>query len=191
MLALVFTLAAVAAPPSSTLTGPDGTLAWSVSAAADGVAIEGSSPKWTVSHTATADLRPLRTERTTADGAHHTVVYDATGATVTGPDGVLRVDQAGLWDADTVDVRLGQMVASGQTEVRFDAIDLGGPKVYTFQAAVVGQQDCAGTPCTAVDLTLTGLLRLVGPTWHYAFGADGRLLRFDGPAGSFAVGGAK
>lgn len=186
--------AALAAPPSSTLTGPDGSLSWSVQQSGSSVQVEGASPKWTVKHTASADLRPQRTERHDSTGAVHTIVYDAGGATVTGPDGTERFDVAGLWDADTVDVRLGQLVADGRESVRFQAIDLGGPKVYTFEATVTEQTTCGAVPCAAVELTLTGVLKLVGPTWRYWYAADGGLLRFEGPAGDFSaagVGGAR
>lgn len=186
LLLLPFT-ASAASPPSSSLTGPTGALTWSVRSEGDGLRIDGVSPRWTVHHSAAADLRPLRTERLDADGARHIIVYDARGATVTGPAGELRIERPGLWDADTVDVRLGQLVTQGRDVVRFEAIDLAGPKVYAFQATVVESTSCGSQACTSVELTLTGVLRLVGPTWRFWYAEDGRLLRFEGPAGAFVA----
>ncbi len=185
LLAAVADTSAMAAPPSSTLSGPDGVLRWTVSTSEGAVTVDGSSAAWTVHHQASAALQPIRTERVDKDGARYVTVYDANGASVTGPGGETRFDEAGLWDADTVDIRLGQAIADGADSVRFRAIDVGGPKVYTFQAHVIGAARCGGEPCTAVDLTLTGALRLLGPTWHYWFGSDGKLMRFDGPAGVY------
>lgn len=191
---LVLARAADAAPPSSTLTGSSGTLSWSVQESGATVQIQGRSPRWSVVHEARADLSPVRTERTGAAGERHTIVYDAQGATVTGPDGTERFDVAGLWDADTVDVRLGQAVAQGRSSVRFEAIDVTAPKVYTFEAKVTEQTTCGSQPCTAVELTLTGVLKLLGPTWRYWYAQDGGLLRFEGPIGDYSaagVGGAR
>ena len=41
--------------------------------------------------------------------------------------------------------------------------------------------------CVQENLVMTGVYRLVGPTWNYWDAVDGRLLRFDGPIGSYAV----
>jgi hypothetical protein len=89
-----------------------------------------------------------------------------------------------------VDVRLGAEVAAGRTDQAFSVVDPGSGKVYSLDSATVGGETCGTEPCTHVRVQLTGMLRLVGPTWHYWYLADGQLVRFDGPAGTFAVGGA-
>jgi len=185
-----------AAPPSSTLTGATGQLSWTITPthppAQQGFTIIGRSPSWTVTHQADAQLQPSHTLRVDADGTRHEVRYHTqngtiTGATVTDAAGEHELTQVGLWDADSIDVRLGQQVAQGAQTVRFAAIDLDGPKIYNFAAQVVDHTTCGHQPCTAVELQLTGLLRLVGPTWRYWVGADGELLRFEGPAGDFTA----
>lgn len=192
-LVLVLSLVRIAdaAPPSSNLTGPSGTLSWSVAESGATVNIQGRSPRWSVVHQARANMSPVRTERTGATGERHTVDYDARGATVTGPDGTQRFDVEGLWDADTVDVRLGYAVAQGLRTVRFEAIDVTAPKVYTFEAKVTEQTTCGSQACTAVELTLTGALRYLGPTWRYWYAQDGGLLRFEGPIGDYAAAGVR
>jgi hypothetical protein len=182
---LLFLLAGVALPSSSTLTGPAGTLAWTVAPAGDGVRIEGRSPKWSVTHLANADLTPRRTERTDAAGVRVVVDYTATNATVALPDRTLVVEQPGLWDGDTLDVRLGSLVAGGTQSVDFKALDPASGKVYGFQARPQGRETCGARPCEHVRVNLTGLLRAVGPKWHFWFAADGGLLRFQGPIGDF------
>jgi len=187
----LFVAAALAAPPSSHLTGPEGVLDWSVSTTKDGVTIRGRSPKWAVEHVASADLQPVRTVRRDTDGNEVTVTYSATGAQVTTGERTQTLKGAKLWDGDTVDVRLGAEVAAGRTDLAFQVVDAGGAKVYSMDSALVGDDTCGATPCTHVRVQLTGLLRYVGPTWHYWYGADGALLRFQGPIGSFVAGGAQ
>ena len=177
-------LMTAAAPPSSSLTGADGTLSWSVRADGDRLLVDGRSPKWTVRHVARRDLQPIRTERT-ADGHTVTVAYSDSGAVVTLPNKTVTVERAGLWDSETVDVRLGSLVAAGTKTADFAAVDFGNGKVYEFQARLVGEETCGGDPCSHMRVTLAGLLKPVGPKWHFWFGIDGRLLRFDGPLGKF------
>ncbi len=154
---------------------------------AEGVTIEGKSPRWTVTHRANADLTPLHTDHTDADGRTVTIEYGSSGAVVTLPDKTLTHDEAGLWDADTLDIRLGQQVALGKPEASFHAIDTGSGKVYSFATEVVGTESVGSTECTHVKLQLTGLLKMVGPKWHYWFANDGQLMRFEGPAGTFST----
>jgi len=150
------------------------------------VVIEGRSPKWTVHHEAGADLTPCRTVRTDSEGATVTVDYSATGATVKLPDETIRHDVAGLWDSDTLDIRLGAHAARGWPgDLEFRALDPASGKLYSFEADGEGDDDCGGTPCTHVELQLAGLLGAVAPDWNYWFRADGQLLRFDGPMGEF------
>ena len=102
-----------------------------------------------------------------------------------------RLDGAGLWDAETVDIRLGQRVAEGAEEIDFSAIDLQGLKVYRFHAEVEERTTCGGEPCTRVELRLAGMLRYVGPVWDYWYGEDGQLLRFHAAVGRFSASGVR
>lgn len=187
MLTFALTAAALALPPSSTLAGPTGTLSWTVTAAAGGVHVEGRSPAWTVSHDAAADLTPKRTVRT-EKGVTVTVEYRADGATIRFPDDVIEVRHAGLWDGDTLDVRLGQEVARGRKAFGFAALDPATGDAYDFTVEHVGSETCGPTACEHERVRLAGVLRYVGPTFDFWYAADGRLLRFTGPIGSFQAG---
>ena len=87
LLLALFAGSAQAAPPSATLSGSDGTLAWTVSSSGGAVQIQGSSPKWKVQHTADANMRPRATTRTDPDGKVTKVTYEAGVVTVTLPGG--------------------------------------------------------------------------------------------------------
>ncbi len=190
LLLTAFTFAAgsaLALPPSSDLGGDDGALSWSVSRDGDTVTIRGTSPRWTVVHTATADLTPIRTERSEPDGRTVVIDYTTSGATVVLPEKTVIHDEDDIWDGDTLDIRLGQLAAAGRPEVSFRAVDTASGKVYGFESSEIGQESCGGRACTHVKLTLSGLLKAVGPKFHYWFAEDGQLLRFEGPAGTFAV----
>jgi hypothetical protein len=188
MFAVLLAAVAAAVPPSSTLTGPTGTLSWTVDVRADGVHLEGRSPKWKVVHDANADLTPRHTEHTNPDGATVVVEYTPTSATAVLADGKTVTHLArDLWDGDTVDVRLGARYAAGTVVTAFSAIDPASGKLYRFDTTLVGTEDCAGTPCGHVLLQLTGVLRWVGPSFHYWYRDDGQLLRFEGPAGAFVA----
>lgn len=187
LITVLFTLVAIAAPPSSHMSGPDGKLTWDVHTEDGLVHIEGHSPKWHVVHTARPDLTPVHTEHTGTDGHTVTIDYGPQGTVVKLQGREIHYDRTDLWDADTLDIRLGARFAAGDHDMYFSAVDTGSGKVYSFQAHVAGATTCGSTPCTEVDLELTGLLRLVGPSWKYWYAADGRLLRFEGPAGKFAA----
>lgn len=176
--------AALALPPSSRLGGPAGELTWTVSGAGGGVHIDGKSPAWTIAHDAAADLTPKRTVRT-EEGVTVTIDYRADGCTVRLPRETVEVKRAGLWDGDTLDVRLGQEVARGRTSFVFPAIDPATGSVYDFQVTHVGRETCGAAPCEHERVQLAGMLRYVGPTFDFWYGADGRLLRFEGPIGRF------
>lgn len=184
MLTLALLSSAFALPPSSTLTGPTGTLSWTVTAAAGGAHVEGRSPAWTVSHDAAPDLTPKRTVRT-EKGVTVTVDYRADGATVRFPDRVLEVKRPGLWDGDTLDVRLGQEVAKGRTAFGFAALDPASGDAYDFTVEHVGRETCGAVACVHERVRLAGVLKYVGPTFDFWYAPDGRLVRFTGPIGRF------
>lgn len=178
---------ALAAPPSTTLTGPTGTLRWEVTTEEGQIHILGESPDWKVDHLASADLTPIRTVRIEPDGRTMTVDYAPGGAVVQLPGKEIRHEQVDLWDGDTLDIRLGALSAAGRTENVFSIVDPASGKVYKMDSKKLGDEDCGGTPCAHVRIQLTGMLRLFGPTFEYWFGPDGKLLRFTGPSGEFAA----
>ncbi|MCO4768880.1 MAG: hypothetical protein KDA24_02545 [Deltaproteobacteria bacterium] len=179
---------ASAAPPSSRLTAPEGVLSWTVSITADGVAVSGRSPEWTVEHTAAPDLTPRSTMRTDADGSTVTVVYGPKATTVTLPSKTITHERADLWDADTFDVRLGDRVARRQsTDFAFDALDPASGKVYGFTAETVGEEACGTKACRRVKVRLAGVLKMLGPKWEFWFAPSGQLMRFKGPLGDFVA----
>ncbi len=185
-LMLVATSAA-AAPPSSRLTGDEGVLSWTVAEAGGQVVVDGSSPKWTVHHEATASMTPRKTVRYDADGRKVTVVYGADSVTVTMPSKTVTHDRGDLWDADTLDVRLGHIVSQGgSTDISFDALDPSSGKVYRFDAKTQGSESCGAATCRRVLVRLGGMLKLVGPKWEFWFAPSGQLMRFAGPIGDYA-----
>jgi len=175
-----------AAPPSSALTGDAGDLTWTVSEKDGRLHITGRAPTWTVVHEARLDLTPIRTERTDTDGTV-VVTYRPDGATVVRRGKTIERRDTNLWDADTLDIRLGALAAAGQPVQAFDAVDPASGKVYGFVTQDLGEENCGNRRCRHVKMTLSGMLKPLGPTWHYWFGGDGTLLRFDGPAGEFAA----
>ncbi|MCO4746398.1 MAG: hypothetical protein KC912_16495 [Proteobacteria bacterium] len=185
MLSFLLVTAALAAPPNSTLEGPGGALTWTTTPSAAGLVIAGSSPKWKVTHQAGADFTPKHTERVDATGTKVVVAYRPDGATVTFEDRVVQIDEDGLWDGDTLDVRLGSLIVADRVEQRFRMIDSSSGKVYGFDSQLVGEESCGASACAHVLVQLTGMLRWVGPSFHYWYAEDGRLLKFDGPAGTF------
>ncbi|MDF1562746.1 MAG: hypothetical protein P1V51_06865 [Deltaproteobacteria bacterium] len=176
---------ALSAPPSTVLKGPLGKLEWKVKTTESGLVIDGTSPKWTVHHEAKADFTPILTKRSNPEGRKVEIRYDAKGADFTVNGEKSRIKQKGLWDSESVDIRLGAITAAGQTEVEFPAIDTDSGKVYTFGAEVKEKTSCQGVPCTHVELHLTGFYKLVGPSWDYWFDAEGKLLRFEAKWGKF------
>ncbi len=178
---------ALALPPSSSLGGDDGELTWSVSRSGDTVTIRGQSPKWAVVHTASTDLEPIRTERTEPDGRTVVIDYKGSGVTVVLPERTVIHEEDDIWDGDTLDIRLGQLAAAGHPATKFRAIDTASGKVYGFESTEIGEETCGSHTCTHVKLTLSGLLKAVGPKFHYWFAGDGQLLRFEGPAGTFVA----
>ncbi|TNE90437.1 MAG: hypothetical protein EP330_08050 [Deltaproteobacteria bacterium] len=179
-------LTALAAPPSSSLTGEDGTLDWTVSPTEAGITVDGKSPKWTVHHEARADFTPVRTERLDIEGNKVVIEYNASGAVLTVNNETTRFSQANLWDGDTLDVRLGHLVSTGKPVQKFKALDSGSGKVYGFDSQDLGEEQCGAAACRHVLVQLTGIYRWVGPSFHYWYAADGELVRFEGPAGNFA-----
>jgi hypothetical protein len=191
MVTILLVATALALPPSSTLTSASGaTLTWTITPTSQGVTVDGRSPKWTVHHEANADLTPRRTVRSDAAGRTVTVDYAPDRVVVHLPEKVVNHDAANVWDGDTIDVRLGHLLAAGKTRVTFQAVDPASGDLYGFATAPVGQETCGTQACTHIHVNMTGIYRLVGPSFDYWYAADGQLLRFEGPAGTYAARGA-
>ena len=187
LFAMLLSGAALAAPPSSSLSGPDGTLQWTVTQSGSTVTAVGSSPKWKVEHTADSLLNPKSTKRTNPDGAVTTVEWADNKVTVVLPNGKTVVhDEAGIWDGDSLDVRLGERVRKGMSmNHTFKAVDTGSGSVYRFDAVDKGAATCPAGPCKHVNVTLAGWRKYVGPSFDYWFLPTGELAKFKGPAGEF------
>ena len=170
---------------STTLYGDEGSLSWQVRASGADVSIVGRSPSWKVTHTATADLAPILTDR--ADDQHRRtqIRWHDTGATVTLGERTTELDEAGLWDTDVLDVRLGFEVQRGARRFAFRGIDPKNGTVFAFTGEVVGTEPVDGVACHHLVLRAAGVLGWVSPTWHYWYDEHGRLRQFDGPAGRF------
>jgi hypothetical protein len=113
--------------------------------------------------------------------------YTSSGATVTLPRKTITHDEPGIWDGDTVAIRLGQSTADGHPEVQLKAIDTASGKVYGFPSGLIGSETCGEGTCTHVKPTLSGMLRAVGPKFGCWFASDGKLLKFDGPIGTYTA----
>lgn len=187
LVALVSAAPHIPTPVSATLTGPTGTLSWTVSAQGTGHRIVGKSPEWVVEHDAGSGLAPLRTTRNDTDGDSYTIVYTPSGADVTRDGKTVSLAAPNAWDGDTLDVRLGAMVAGGHTTFQFVAVDGESAKAYTFDVTKVGDETCGATPCVHEKVQLAGALKWVGPTWEFWYAPDGRLVKFEGPMGKFAA----
>lgn len=174
-------------PAGSALKGSEGTLKWRIEETKTGVRIEGSAPDFTVTHEASRTLVPEHTERSDNQGTQRIIEYDAKGATIKDADGnvLKRHDQKNIWDADSLEVRLGYERVNGKLDRTFYCIDINTNKLYKMQSKVLEQTQCSGAPCTQVQVSLTGVLKAVGPKWTYWFGDDGGLLRYKGPNGTF------
>lgn len=175
-------------PPSTTLQGAAGKITWSVKKDGDKIIIDGKSPRWKVHHEANANFTPIRTEREDQDGVKVTIVYTAKGATMTRGDEKFEHEQEGLWDGDSVDIRLGAIFAANweTKEVKFTAIDSDSGKTYEFLAERIAEEQCRETRCVHVELGLAGwFMRKVGPSWDYWFAPDGKLVRFEAKWGKF------
>lgn len=178
---------AQAAPPSASLSGPDGTLVWTIAESGGEVRVIGKSPKWTIDHRASPSLAPKSTTRTNPDGSVVTVEWAADKVTVTLPKGkVVTHKDPNIWDGDTLEVRLGDRVRAGKPmNLKFQAIDTGSGKAYGFDVEDKGAASCASGPCQHVHVSLSGWLKYVGPSFDYWFAKDGKLVKFEGPAGKF------
>lgn len=193
MMSVVFVVALTAAgelklPPSTTLQGAAGKITWTVKKEGDKIVIDGKSPRWKVHHEANVNFTPIRTEREGEDGVKVTIVYTAKGAIMTRGEEKFEHEHEGLWDADSVDIRLGATFAANweKEEVKFTAIDTDSGKTYEFLAERIGEEQCRDTRCVHVELGLAGwFMRKVGPSWEYWFAPDGQLIRFEAKWGKF------
>lgn len=161
---------------TQTLKGADGTsLAWSVTRADERVVIEGTHSKWSVVHVAKADGTPVSTVKK-SNGKTARITYRAAGAEFLPAGGTtpVKVDEPGLWDAESLDARLAGVAWSKGTQVRFKILDVDSSdgSVYPMIAEGLGVEQCGERRCQVVKLTLDGWRRPWGPTILFRYGAD-------------------
>ncbi len=178
---------AFAAPPSTTLAGERGEIAWTVSEMDSAVQINAHGPAWSVSHTADTDGSPIHTERIAADGTLTTIDYLDWGVRVQTGKHSIRYVADDLWDADTIDIRLATLLWTSHDTLGFRAIDLADLEVHRFRAIRREVERCGSKACTRIDLTVRGSVPGQGPAWSFWYGGDGRLLRMAGVGGSFTA----
>lgn len=170
-------LAADAFPWSGTqqLKADDGTqLSWTVSRSDGQVTIEGQHSEWSVVHVARADGTPVSTVKK-AKGKTMRVAYREGGADFTPAGGkTLKVEEAGLWDAESLDARLAGIAWKPGKTVKFKILDVDSDdgSVYPMIAEGLGDEQCGARKCQAVKLTLDGWRRPWGPTIIFRYGAD-------------------
>ena len=174
---------------ATTLTDKKGqTLVWTVQRVDGEVRITGVHPKWKVEHRAKPDGTPLSTVKT-ANGNTTRVTYSAEGAELERTDDKGRTSKAtikekGLWDGDTLDVRLAGLSWSTGKKARMKIVDVDAADgtLYPMIAEYVGEEKCGEAPCHRVHLALDDFRRLFAPTFEYRYstGAGAKYLQHDG-----------
>lgn len=185
-LILLATLA-LAAPPSTTLAGERGEISWTTTERDADIAITGVGTSWSVLHVADVDGLPIHTARTAADGTITTIDYLNWGVlVVTGTD-KMRYVARDLWDADTIDLRLAELLHTSDDTLDFRAIDLADRQIHRFRAVRREVARCGGEVCTEIDLKVRGGIPGQGPTWAFWYDGSGRLIKMQGIGGSFSA----
>ncbi|MBL8936165.1 MAG: hypothetical protein JNM69_16540 [Archangium sp.] len=181
---------------STTLTTDVGqTLTWTVTRVEGEVHITGKHPRWSVDHVAKPDGTPLRTVRHAA-GAVTRVTYSSDGAVVerveaNGTKRSVTITKKGLWDGDTLDVRLAGIPWRDGKKLRVSVIDVekADGTVYPLVAVGQGEDRCNRIPCQRVHVELDDLRSLFAPSYEYRFAMtpDARFLGFEGDGFTFAA----
>jgi YD repeat-containing protein len=163
---------------TTTLTSPDGqTLTWTVEREDGEVRIKGVHPKWHVEHRAKPDGTPLSTVKQ-LNGNTIRVTYSGDGASVertdaTGKTSHITLKVEGLWDADTLAVRLAGLRWTAGKKVRMKIldVDLADGTVYPMVAEDLGEG--------CVHLEVDDFRRLLAPSFEhcYAPGVGAKYLR--------------
>ena len=174
-------------PLATALHGERGEITWNVVQTEEVVTVSGHGPGWTVSHTATEEMVPIRTVRTDAEGSTWTIDYYPWGARVNHGDHSSRYVTKDLWDTDTIDLRLATFAKSGEADADFRAIDLADGRVYRFRAHQAGEVGCGKGVCDRVKLELLGMPATVAPAWEFQYSAEGQLVKMLGTSGIFNV----
>lgn len=173
----------------TTLTDKKGqTLVWTVARGDGEVKITGVHPKWQVEHRAKPDGTPLTTVKK-AGGNTTRVTYSAEGAQVERTDAKGKVSTAtikekGMWDGDSLDVRLAGITWSKGKKVQMKIVDVDAADgtTYPMVAEYVGEEKCNDVPCHRVHLALDDLRRMFAPSfeYRYATAAGAKYLQHDG-----------
>lgn len=173
----------------STLTDKKGqTLTWTVQRVEGEVRITGVHPKWQVEHRAKPDGTPLTTVKK-AGGKITKVTYSAEGAELERTDAKGKISkksvkEKGLWDGDSLDVRLAGLAWSKDKKVRMKIVDVDDDlgAVYPMVAEYVGEEKCGALPCHRVHLALDDFRRMFAPSFEYRYStaAGAKYLQHDG-----------
>ena len=124
-----------------------------------------------------------------AGGNTTRVTYAADGALVerTGADGKISkatIKEKGLWDGDTLDVRLAGIAWSKGKKVEMRIVDLDSADgtVYPMVAEYVGEEKCGEAACHRVHLALNDLRRMFAPSFEYRYATEpgAKYLQHDG-----------
>lgn len=171
------------------------TLSWTVTRVEGEVRITGVHPKWVVEHRSKPDGTPLSTVKK-AGGNTTSVTYSADGALVerTDASGKLSkttIKENGLWDGDTLDVRLAGIAWSKgkKVEMRIVDVDSADGTVYPMVAEYVGEEKCGEAACNRVHLALNDLRRMFAPSFEYRYATapGAKYLQHDGDGLSFTA----
>jgi YD repeat-containing protein len=174
---------------ATTLTDKKGqTLVWTVQRVDGEVHITGVHPNWQVEHHAKPDGTPLFTVKKTKAGTTR-VTYTAEGAQLERTDAKgakshVTITERGLWDGDTLDVRLAGLhwSAGRKAKMKIVDIDAGDGSLVPMVAEYAGEEKCGDAPCHHVHLALDDFRRLFAPTWdyRYATAVGAKYLQHDG-----------
>lgn len=180
----------------TTLTDKKGqTLVWTVSRSDGEVKITGVHPKWQVEHHAKPDGTPLTTVKK-AGGNTTKVTYSPEGAQVERTDAKGKVSTAtvkekGLWDGDSLDVRLAGLTWSKGKKVQMKIVDVDSADgtTYPMVAEYAGEEKCSDAPCHRVHLALDDLRRMFAPSYEYRYAAapGAKYLQHDGDGLTFTA----
>lgn len=166
----------------------DRALTWAVCRVDGEVRITAVHPHWEVEHRAKSDGTPLLTVHRQG-GVTTRITWTEEGAqvertNVNNERSVVTIQEKGLWDGDTLGVRLAGMSWSDGVKVhlRLIDVDLGDGTTYPMVAEYAGQERCGDFPCVHVHVALGDFRRTFAPSfdYRYALEAGAKCLQYDG-----------
>lgn len=176
------------------LEGKGGALVWQVKRGADETVIEGRHPKWSVVHRCAPDGTPRETVRKVGTRTSR-LLWTRTGVEYTWDVAAgkppKKIDERGLWDGDTLEVRLAGIdwTKTRKVELRVVDTEKDAGDVVPLRAELEGQEKCALGPCNFVRLRYTGFGAIFVKPWDYRFGtgSGAPYLRYEHDGEEFAA----